>query len=208
MVSVITLAKLSTWTHEYLAYLGWFDNPIIERLYTLTSAGVWIARTDTSGRIATVEQNSDPILSTTAYASSRPLISGTPSSGTNRTMAVKRMSRIPVVLDGAGQALNTVLVSDPATAHFPVLDGFIIKPNAGCAIAGGLTMGFESPAGTAIETIVTAALVENVPITTFADYPLWVGTDNEALVVDITGAGGAADAAKTMTIIVFWHYET
>jgi len=58
-VATITLANISLWGTEELERIGWLNNPVIDILYSMTSTGVWIARTDTSGLVA--EANSSTI---------------------------------------------------------------------------------------------------------------------------------------------------
>ena len=50
-VATITLANISLLGSSELRRIGWLDNPIIDILYSMTSAGVWISRVDTSGRL-------------------------------------------------------------------------------------------------------------------------------------------------------------
>lgn len=60
-VSTVTLARISEMTNAELIRIGWLGNPLVDILYSMTSAGVWIARTDASGRLT--EANSGDILS-------------------------------------------------------------------------------------------------------------------------------------------------
>lgn len=48
-INELTLPYISTWNQEYLEYVGWLNNPIIETLYSMTSAGAWVAKRSSAG---------------------------------------------------------------------------------------------------------------------------------------------------------------
>ncbi|MEA3560055.1 MAG: hypothetical protein U9R75_12450 [Candidatus Thermoplasmatota archaeon] len=74
-----TLAEISTMSADALEHIGWFYrpdpngpyyvNPVVNILYSLTSAGIWIARTDASGKVE--EANSHNIRGDTQYMNGR-----------------------------------------------------------------------------------------------------------------------------------------
>ena len=53
-VGEITLAVISEWSDEELRRIGWLDNLIIDRLFSMTSAGVWNYRVSSSGEYSIV----------------------------------------------------------------------------------------------------------------------------------------------------------
>lgn len=206
MVATIGLTTISEWSEQELKRVGWTNNPIIDILYSLTSAGVWIAKTDTSGQDKVVEANSADIRTRTlqtAYGAMGPFVNALMSAGSSTvTMFEKRVTTVPYALAGGVQA-NLSLCADTGEASFNVIDGIIVIPVN--ALAGGLTMQFESPAGTAIgDPINTGALVANTPNLNLRDVRIYNGTDNEALVVDLSGGAGV----ETGRLMVFWHKET
>lgn len=177
-------------TNKDLRYIGW----------------------DTSGRAPVVEQYSSDIRTRTlqaAYAALGPNVAALMSGGaTGIAFFERRVANVAVTLDAAGQALNTILIADPAGAYYGVVDSILIIPLAGCTIAGGITFAFESPAGTAIFSLLTTAIAEYVVNRSLEDVLVYNTTDNEALVVDLTGAGGAGDVGKQFIIQVRYHLET
>lgn len=137
----------------------------------------------------------------TLYGNTRPFVNGSPTGSADIIKAQLRMRRVAYTLAGGVQA-NLELVPDPASAHFPVIDSVLILPTD--AVAGGLLLTFESPAGTPIAIQRTTALVANEVNRCMEDIPVYAGTDNEAIVVDISDGAGV----ETGVIIVIYHYET
>lgn len=198
-----TLASLSQETVKEQRRIGWLGNPFVHELYTLTSAGIWVSNKDASGLLA--ESNSATIknymLNTNRFVQG-PTITAPTTSITDSALYAKRVVTVPYLLAGGSQ-LNLVIIPDPASAHYPVLDGLIIKPTD--AIAGGLNLLLESPAGTdIIGTVNSGALVANVPNKNLENLVVSKGTDNEAMVVDLSGGAGA----EAGFLVVFYHYET
>ena len=77
-VATTTLAVISKFNPQELIRIGWLVvdkngkigvNPVIDILYSMTSAGVWIARTDASGLVE--EANSLDIYTRTVYIETR-----------------------------------------------------------------------------------------------------------------------------------------
>lgn len=57
-----TLAQVSAMAVEEQIRIGWMDNPAIDTLYSMTSSGVWVARTDASGQQKVLEASGADIL--------------------------------------------------------------------------------------------------------------------------------------------------
>jgi len=56
-VGTVTLANISLYTTEFLQYIGWYNNPVVDKLYSLTyPGGVWIANRDASGQMLVSEE--------------------------------------------------------------------------------------------------------------------------------------------------------
>jgi len=111
-----SLAVISTLGADELERIGWLNNPVIDILYSMTSAGVWIARTDASGR--ETEANSASISSNVATSAgySRmtfPLVS----SQTSLTSSfARRIAQIP--LTEAGGAIGATVIVTGISGYF------------------------------------------------------------------------------------------
>ena len=204
-VATITLANISLLGPDELERIGWLNNPIIDILYSMTSAGVWIARTDSSGQLKVAEEYSSKIEAWSRYTPQviSPSVSGYQSSNTYYLQYAKRIARIPYLLAGGVQA-NLPLVAGLG-GYYAVIDSILVKPVDGIA---AFAMTFECPAGTAIE-MCEIALVANTINDQLRDYMVHGvlaadASDGDAIVVDLAGGGGV----EAGTIIVTYHYET
>ena len=170
-------------------------------LYSVTSAGVWIARTNTSGQLT--EANSSNLLAWNRYGNSKPTI-GTPSS-TPGAEQHHKYAILQATLAGGASANFPLLAA--LAGYFGVVKIIGILSNTTIA---ALTLTWECPAGTAAlpgttvlsmtENIVNKAL-EGIIITGAGVDP---NNDNDAIVVDISGGAGA----EVITFILETWYET
>ena len=202
-VATITLANISLLGTEELIRIGWLGNPIIDILYSMTSAGVWISRVNASGQIQ--EANTDGVKTNQLY---QTIIAAQPTVGNISTLTIaanvhRKVARIPYLLAGGVQA-NLQLVAGLAD-YYAVIDSILVKPVDAIA---GFQMTFECPAGTAIE-ICELALVGQTINDQLRDYVVHGvlaadASDGDAIVVDLAGGGGV----EAGTIIVTYHYET
>lgn len=100
---------------EELRRIGWLDNPMVDILYSITSAGAWIARTDTSGRAQ--DANSSAIMAYSQisnYGLFTTVGAATPTSVVAATNYKRRIAQIPLT-EAAGAIAATVIVSGVAS---------------------------------------------------------------------------------------------
>lgn len=118
-VGSITLATISTWDVKELQRLGWLNNPIIDILYSMTSAGVWIARTDASGypKMGDYYNNSSHVANQYSLESIRndEHVTYQTISDSTKGKLWKRVIQIPLT-EAAGSIAATPIV--PALASF------------------------------------------------------------------------------------------
>ena len=116
-VGVIQLSNISMLGPDELIRIGWLNNPIIDILYSMTSAGVWIARTDSSGQPKVVEANgaaiSSRINSNKNFVAT--LTSASEADGTSVTSELGWIEIPPTVVTRAGGAVPNAPIF-PATA--------------------------------------------------------------------------------------------
>jgi len=204
-VATITLANISLLGPDELERIGWLNNPIIDILYSMTSAGVWISRVNTSGLITDANSAAIAVDSEKAALNTvPPSISGyilTDVAQYKKRIPMK--ARIPYTLAGGVQA-NLQLVPGLAN-YFAVIDSILVKPVNAIA---AFQMTFECPAGTAIETceLVLVAQTMNDQLRDYVVHGVLAAdaSDGDPIVVDLAGGAGA----ETGTIIVTYHYET
>ena len=125
MVSTLTLATISTWTQEELDRIGWTNNPIIDILYGLTSAGTWTSIVDPSGHLeGAFDSSIETIVSQSRYMDSvnrEPSVSGyIAPTGSNVVPLVRRTKILTFVTNGAGAAAAQALHTGPA-GFYPVV---------------------------------------------------------------------------------------
>jgi hypothetical protein len=201
-VGEITLTVISEWSEEELARVGWSNNPVIDILYSLTSAGVWIARTTASGEAITFDNSTYSQATVARYAVQgfRPCISGLASS------SAVQIQRTPVVgivnfTSNAGGSIDSDPELVPALAgYYGVIEKLIvIGPNE--------TPIFEIQGGsTAIGVNVSPGTLD-AQVPTEMDVFRYSSNDNEAISLDGSGCSALGNA-QTYEIQVVYHYET
>lgn len=208
MVATLTLATISEWSEQELKRVGWTNNPIIDILYSLTSAGVWVGKRDTSGKESGTYD---------AAIMNNLQMSGTPVIAADIGSSILWRSRINIV---SATLVNGILADVPlvpaSAGYYGVIDGIqvlmITQPHDTY-----LCLTFQDEdntsllgsGGGAIKQVIASGILnttlQNIKLTQ-ATY-----TDNKALEVDLaTGADAGGDAADdyTVVLIVNYHYET
>jgi len=209
-VGTIGLDVISTWTQERLDYLGWTNNPIIDILYSMTSAGVWVARTDASGRVT--EANSitiDGYLADINEKQTMPTIMSTDSMSTavlNKTK--RRITLLPATL--VNGALSNFELVPGVTDYYGVMK--ILGIFSSLAVDGNtISFDFQDEDDNALAMVPSSWVWDCAATTvnsTWKDIPMWKGTDDKALEVDMDTGGGAGDDAKIIYFLVEYWYET
>ena len=213
-VAINTLAVISTWSTDELIRIGWLGNPIVDILYSLTSAGVWIARTDTSGR--ETEANSAAIKSNVEQsmwnlrASVPPTINGYPLSSANATAMVRKIGILArTITANAGGTLDAdipiVAASGAGTLFFGVAELLNIRANQ--IVAAGATLVIQNGAGVALAEITLPALTANTPLdlSGLRIFPAAL-TDNSEIYFDTTSHD--LGNATVFTLEYNWWLET
>jgi len=217
-VGTITLAVISTWTQERLDYLGWTNNPIIDILYSMTSAGVWVARTDASGQQLVVESNSAGIIAHAEYMkydirAQLPLSVAGTSGNISSDRAEKlqhKVTLLPATLaNGALSNFELVPQSSPA-GYYGIMK--ILGVFSSAAVNGDtITLDFQDEDDNALTMVPASwdwACVATTVNVTWKDLPMWKGTDDKALEVDMDTGGGAGDNGTIVYFLVEYWYET
>lgn len=217
-VASITLATLSTYSGAELLRIGWYlrdnigriyVNPAIDRLYELTIAGVWIARTNSSGQLT--ESNSASIVSQQAAFAGQTALPSVCALQTSSTIGANMHRRIGVkdITLANGVAANQVLVAALA-GYYGVIE--LIGLYSSAALDGGdLTAAFQDEDDAALigaPASMTLACIETAITKTIEGITLYSGVDNKALEVDIDSGGAAADNAKHVYLLYYYWYET
>lgn len=114
-----TLAVVSALSVDEQIRIGWLGNPAVERLYELTSAGVWTPRTDTSGRVGVSDTSVQAYSLVSAYQSQRT-IAAPSNSSTVALSSTPRRAQIAMNTDGSGVKAATTLHTGP-TGYYPVV---------------------------------------------------------------------------------------
>jgi len=213
-VSRTTLAEISSWSAQDLEDIGWTNNPLVNILYSLTSAGVWIARTDTSGR--ETEANSAAIKSNVEQsmwnlrASVPPTINGYPLSSANATAMVRKIGILArTITANAGGTLDAdipiVAASGAGTLFFGVAELLNIRANQ--IVAAGATLVIQNGAGVALAEITLPALTANTPLdlSGLRIFPAAL-TDNSEIYFDTTSHD--LGNATVFTLEYNWWLET
>jgi len=203
-----TLAVISTWSTEELIRIGWIGNPIVDILYSMTSAGVWIARTNASGQ--ETEANSSSINTQTqnavnfirAFSPTAHVSTITPTSSTIAAYIHRRYVVVPIVLVGGALADNVVI---------PALAGYygVFRPLALIAnTTDTYTLTFQDEDDAAASGLLAGVI--NVACTEYIAADLshcgvvYKPTDNKALEVDVSGGAGV----EILALIGEYWYET
>jgi len=204
-VSTITLAEISRWSREELLRVGWLNNPIVDILYSLTSAGVWIPNTDSSGyKLVSDSLTLDTVAKAGYQIANRTIGTGYYATSTPALYAKKRIIRAMFT-----SAADGTIASDPELV--PALAGYygighILSIHA--AAASGAAPIFEIQEGaTEIMKLATAQFEQYKPIKTLSDVYFYIGTDNTAISLDGSGCSGLGNAVVYTMWIEYW-YET
>lgn len=206
-VAQVTLAKISLMSEDYLRYIGWFDNPVVDILYTMTSAGVWIARTDTSGQVKTVESNSTALSTyanrvvTFLRAAANPSI--TPQGSGGDAYYTHQIARIPFVSDAGGNPTGDVSLVGATVGYYNVARILaIVSSDAGGALAPVLY--FSTTSHDKFLALGFNITDSNYPSTQLADLPVYyIDDDNEALVID-EDSSGLGVSKNWIAIVEYW----
>jgi len=190
-VAELTLTYISTWNQEYLEYVGWLNNPIIETLYSMTSAGAWIAKTDASGRETEANSTTMTDYQASIIKNTRlPSVSGSTSvnSGINQEMMHKTKT-LTHTCDGGGVAAAQAVFT-PTTGYYSVvrLKHIISTVSEGTALMN-ITVSAGALVGPAQISFNLAAGVINTQALELLLYNL---TDDATISIAWDSAGAAA----------------
>lgn len=200
-----TLADISSYPTYELQRIGWTDNPLVKVLYSLTSSGVWIARTDTNGQAKTVESNA------TYWAGRQAKSIGALQPGlevyTDNEGAIIKSKRRIITVESAliGGALSDVAILPALAGYYGVIEllGILSDTNI-----GALTLTFQDEDDAALiglnGGVVELNLTANVMNEQIKGAVLHKGDDNKALEVDYSGAAGI----EKITLQCLGWYET
>jgi hypothetical protein len=108
-VSTITLAAISTWSIDELKRVGWLNNPIVDILYSMTSAGVWIARTDASGYQQVADTATKTNLVAFGYQGANPMVGACSTSSTVAAVMQHKIAQIPLTEAGGSIAATAIV---------------------------------------------------------------------------------------------------
>jgi len=61
-VAQVTLATISTYTTRELIRIGWYNNPVVDKLYKLGSAGTWVVGVSTTGKAIVYDETANAAL--------------------------------------------------------------------------------------------------------------------------------------------------
>lgn len=201
-----TLAQLSLENAGELERIGWTNNPIVDILYSLTSAGVWIARVDASGKqlISDTTQQTYQVMQLSQGG--QPTITYPYPATQNGITAAKRCIRKVIFTSAADGSIATDPELVAAVASFYGV-GRIISIQA--LAASGAAPVFEIQEGaTEICKIATAQFEANKPLNAnFGDQYFYIGTDNTAISLDGSGCSSLGNAVTYHMWIEYW-YET
>ena len=199
-VTNYTLANLSKLPKGVLVEAGWYDSYGVD-LYTVTSAGVWIAARDTSGRLT--DANSGSISSNIGvmlYVRS-PTVGSAPVSAVPAANAHRRISMVNATSNAGGTLDADVnLMAAPTGAYYAV--GRVISLQASQNVAAGATLIIQDTTG-AIRTVVLPALVANTPTDVMENVYLWGAHDTEPIFLDTT-SHDLGNATTFVFTVEYW----
>lgn len=197
-VATITLANISLLGSDELRRIGWLDNPVIDILYSLTSAGVWVAQTNASGLLT--EANSSSISSHAGYsryhiqANRSPMLASPNDSPTSAIAAAnqRRLAVVPITIAAGGAVTNTVIA--PSLAGYK--GRFIITGIISDTTDATVTIIFQDEDDALLTGCLAAGfaleLTANVINKTLDGVCVYSGTAAKALEVDVSGVGAGA----------------
>jgi len=218
-VSRVTLAEISKYPTYELERIGWLHNPVVDILYSMTNAGVWISRTGAGGMVATrYEVDRYGVDLAIRAINQRPTINGTLSTSSTPTgLMVRKIAIIPFDLGAGGAEADVTLI--PALAGYYGV-GRLLYWQQSEGNAGLFTFEFhdETPTGLTPNFIYCKIAADNgySPLTFGGGFstdntagrapvqPIILGVaDEKALQVDITGTANA-----TGVIVLEYWFET
>jgi hypothetical protein len=213
-VAKVTLATISNMTTAELVRIGWYNNPVVDILYSMTSAGVWVAKTDASGRVT--EANSTNMVSHTSYMryslffNLRPFVNEAPQSTTTLAAGQERIQVVPFTSNAGGGLDADVDLSGAVgakTGYFMVIDEiFFMSLDYGGASTP--TMVFSTTTHNAFRTHGALTVTgDNQVNKQLEDVPIYyIDDDDEAIFLDT----GCTDLGNTKSWLAFvkFHFET
>lgn len=204
-----SLAMVSGWTVEEQIKVGWLGNPIINLLYSLTSAGVWIARTKTDGSVIIDSDLRD--YTNYTELETRSLMPPTitrirPTTGTEAAMRVHGL--MPVVLtSNAGGNLAADVDLTPAGVGGQYWIAYIRTIRCtDAALTPTLVLQDEDGTASLTGNLCPGTSSAYVPMTTLREIPIYTTVKNKKLIVDTTSSG--LGNTKTWILVVEYWAET
>jgi len=209
-VASITLAEISRFNTETLLRIGWLNNPVIDILYSMTNAGVWVSRTDASGRLTEANSTNNYTVNNLAMlASVQPNVSA-PVGSAAATKALRIVQVVPFTSTAGGGLAADIDLSGSVGAqagYFMVIDEvFFISLDVGGASTP--TFVFSTTTHDAFRTHGALTVtgdnqinkqLESVPI-------YYEDDDDEVVYLDTTCAD--LGNTKSWLAIVKFHFET
>jgi hypothetical protein len=208
MVATVTLATISTWTEERLDYLGWTNNPIIEILYSMTSAGVWVARTNSLGYPQVADPTTDTwiVHATKAIMAQSGWVSGYTGSGFDERVKTWGIKEITLT---NGASSNNVLTTAKAS-YFDVIQ--IVGIYSDASVDGNtIDLSFQDEDDTALAGAPATLTVPCVNTAISKDLEgviMYATADNKDCEVDVDTGGGAGDDGKKVYLLYYHWKET
>jgi hypothetical protein len=195
-VSTVTLAQISLMTTAELVRIGWYNNPVVDILYSMTSAGVWVLRVTSEGKPMVTEDQSSNLVRF-ARLGAEPMVSPNIPPDSN---AIQWTLAAVSFTSNAGGSIDT----DPELA--PALAGYFGIVEL-LAIVGDSaeTPVFEIQEGsTGLPNKQSpGVLVANVS-KAFDYNRLWNGTDGTAISID---GSDCTDLGNTVTFTIYFRYR-
>ena len=208
------LTEISSWPIQEKIDMGWYDNPAVKILYSLTSAGAFAARTDPYGHVE--EANSGVMnagvshVKDAARAALFPTINALPSTLGASSVLKRRIQVVPFTSNAGGTLDADVDLSGAVgakTGYFMVIDDiFFLSLDYGGASTP--TIVFSTTSHNAFRTHGALAVtgdnqvnkqLEGVPV-------YYLNDDDEAVFLDTTCAD--LGNTKSWLAIVKFHFET
>jgi hypothetical protein len=188
-VSTITLAEISRLSADELLRIGWLGNPAIDILYSITSAGVWVARTDASGLVT--EANSTDLLTyvgRTNPLGTRTTVKGLPSSMAGAQNAMEVYAIVEFTSNAGGNIDVDQVIKAAVSSYFGVARMLAIWSKD---VGGGSTptLYFSTTSHDKFRTLTLTVAGDYQPVTDFENIPIYQSDDNEPLVIDTDSNG-------------------
>lgn len=174
-----SLAIVSALSIQEQIRIGWIGNPAVEHLYELTSAGVWIARTDASGYSTDVSAlNSNVTNERQILGATTPGVSQ-PTTGQNDLVYKQpRIAYVAYTIQAGGGAPAQTFHTGP-TGYYPVVR---LKRIISDTTDATVTLTFSCATGTLVGLpAYTVALTASTVNTQLLDVLLYNLTDASAI---------------------------